>query len=221
MDINRIDKLDKILCAIVRFLRGSRRCPKWLIKRSIKKYGRLDSLARFWWQKYCDIEIGKYSYGYQSLSHDMLKSVGSFTSIAGGVRLVPNNHKMDYVTTSPILAYKEFGFISKDFIQEYDPGFVHSITIGNDVWIGENCIIFEHVNIGDGAVIAAGSIVRKDVPPYAIIGGVDRLIKYRFSQSVIEKLLVINWWNWEETKIKENIDLMYNIDQFVDKHYIR
>ena len=53
------------------------------------------------------------------------------------------------------------------------------------------------------------------------LGGVDRLIKYRFSQSVIEKLLVINWWNWEDEKIKENSDSMYNIEQFINNHYKR
>lgn len=165
-----IDDIDKILCVLTRFLRGSRSCPRWLIKRSLRKYGRLDSIGRFWWKKYRDVEIGRYTYGYHNLNHELLNSVGSFTSIAGGIKLVPNNHKSEYVTTSPILSHKEFSFISKDHIYDYDPDFLHSVKIGNDVWIGENCIIFAHVSIGDGAIIAAGSIVRKDVPPYAIIG---------------------------------------------------
>ena len=172
MCINKeIDYTDKLLCFLTRFLRGSKSCPKWLIRRSIKKYGHLDSIGRFWWKKYCNVQIGRYSYGYNQLSHDLLGSVGSFTSIANGIKLVPNNHRSEYVTTSPILSHKEFSFILKDHIFDYDPDFFHSIRIGNDVWIGENSVIFAHVNIGDGAIIAAGSIVRKDVPPYAIIRG--------------------------------------------------
>lgn len=94
-----------------------------------------------------------------------------------------------------------------------------NIVVGNDVWIGANCIIFEGVTIGDGAVIAAGSIVRKDVPPYAVVGGVGKIIKYRFSHETIEKLLEIQWWNWEDSKIKENIKLLQDAEKFVERFY--
>ena len=92
-----------------------------------------------------------------------------------------------------------------------------NITASNDVWIGANCTFFNNVKIGDGAVIAFGSIVRKDVPPYAVIGGVDRLLKYRFPADTIEKLLKIKWWNWDDDKIKENIVLMQDAEKFVKK----
>lgn len=87
------------------------------------------------------------------------------------------------------------------------------------IWIAANCIIFQGVTIGDGAVIGAGSIIRRDVPPYAVVVGVDRIIKYRFSQEIINKLLKIQWWNWSDDKIRENIKFMYDIEKFVNKFY--
>lgn len=102
---------------------------------------------------------------------------------------------------------------------EYCPLEKREVIIGNDVWIGANCIIFEGVTIGDGAVIGAGSIIRRNVPPYAVVVNVDRIVKYRFSQEIIDKLLKIQWWNWSDDKIRENIQLMYDVEAFVDKFY--
>lgn len=87
------------------------------------------------------------------------------------------------------------------------------------IWIGANCIIFQGVTISDGAVIGAGSMIRRDVPPYAVVVGVDRIIKYRFSQEIIDKLLKIQWWNWSDDKIRENIKFMYDIEKFVNEFY--
>lgn len=81
------------------------------------------------------------------------------------------------------------------------------IEIGNDVWIGQKSIILSNVKIGDGAVIAAGSVVTKDVNAYEIVGGVpSRHIKYRFRPDIIEQLLSIKWWNWSPDRIKRNKD---------------
>ena len=98
------------------------------------------------------------------------------------------------------------------------------INIGNDVWIGRNCIL-KSVNpekplvIGDGAVIASDSVVVKNVPPYAIVGGNPaRLIKYRFPEDIIEKLLRIKWWNWDIDKIYENFKYFNRVEEFVAMH---
>lgn len=214
-----IKQCDRLLVKFIRLIKGSNKCPKIIYDKSKKVYGWKDSLARYWWMKYNNIAIGKYTYGYNLLSTNLLKKVGAFTSIGPNVILVPNTHKIDYSTTSPILSHKMFGFVNRDVVYDYSPDFYNSIVIGNDVWIGANSIIFNNVTIGDGAVIAAGSIVRKDVPPYAIVGGVDRILKYRFSQEVIEKMLKIKWWEWSDEKIKENIDLLYDPKKFVDKFY--
>jgi serine acetyltransferase len=96
------------------------------------------------------------------------------------------------------------------------------IVIENDVWIGAKSTIMSGVKISNGAVVGAGSLVSKDVPPYAIVvGNPAKIIKYRFSEEQIQKLLTISWWKWDEQKIKDNAMLMWsnNIDQFINTHF--
>src|SRR5690606_29947135 len=91
-----------------------------------------------------------------------------------------------------------------------------SVKIGNDVWIGEDAIIMGGVKIGDGAIIAARAVVTKDVPPYSIYGGVPaKLIKYRFDNYIIKKLLAIKWWDLEESWIRENYYLFHDAEKFI------
>lgn len=216
--VNRISLLEKILCKFIRIIKGSKSPSSWILRRSLKKYGFRHDLARYYFYKYRGTEIGRYTYGFEYLISDNIESIGAFSSIASGISIVPNDHRIDWVTTSPIVSLKEFSFRKTDIIDEYCNFEDRKITIGNDVWIGANCIIFEGVNIGDGAVIAAGSIVRKDVPPYAVVIGVDKILKYRFSPVVIEKLLKIKWWDWDDSKIAANIDLMQDVEAFVKRH---
>jgi len=83
------------------------------------------------------------------------------------------------------------------------------VTIGNDVWIGLNAIIMSGVTVGDGAVIAAGAVVTKDVASYEIVGGVPaKHIVWRFDESKRNMLLGQCWWDWDSEKIKNNIDLL-------------
>ena len=196
---------DKIYCFVLRKIRGTKKLPKCVLKKSYKKYGRLDRLGRYFFDKYTGIPVGRYTYGYQYLSNDNVKSIGAFCSIAEGQLIVPNDHRLDWITTSPIASLKEFSFVGRDYVNDYMSEEDRKIIIGNDVWIGARCIIFEGVTIGDGAVIAAGSIIRKDVPPYAVVGGVDKILRYRFDKETIEKLLKIKWWNWDDKDIREKI----------------
>ncbi len=215
----KITTIEKLLCSIFRFCKGSTKCPAFIVKRSALKYGRKDTLRRYWYKKYKNISIGKYTYGFQYVEHIRLKKIGAFCSIADKQKIVPNDHRMDWVTTSPILGFKDFGFINENLTMKNITPANREVVIGNDVWIGANCIIFEGVKIGDGAVIAAGSIIRRDVPPYALVASVDKIIKYRFSKEIIDKLLKIQWWNWTDEKIKENLNLLYNPEEFVNKFY--
>ena len=214
-----ITQMEGICCYIIRKLRCTNRCPEFLVRFSRKKYGRQDNLHRYWYQRFLDIKIGRYTYGFEYLRSEYLKSIGSFCSVASGQCVVPNDHRMDFVTTSPIVQVETFGFVTKKIYITSMYEDKKKVVIGNDVWIGANCIIFEGVTVGDGAVIAAGSIIRKNVPPYAVVGGVDRIIKYRFSSATIAKLLKIQWWNWEDDKIKENIHLLQDVDKFVERFY--
>lgn len=198
---------EALLCKIVRFIRGTSTCPSYIYKKSHKTYGWSDNLARYWWEKYNNVEVGRYTYGYSNLGTLFVKKIGAFCSIAPHSITVPNGHNMKWITSSSIAFLKEYSFCNEDHLNEFCPNVEHSIEIGNDVWIGAGCIIFNDVKIGDGAVIAAGSIIRKNVPPYAVVGGVDNVIKYRFSEENISKLLKIKWWNWDNDKIKENIDI--------------
>lgn len=218
-EITNISLFEKMLCFILRIIRGTSTCPEYIYKKSKKKYGYQDNLAKFWHYKYRDRTVGRYTYGYRFVDDAVIKRIGAFCSIAPGTVIVPNDHRLDWVTTSPVLSVKDFGFTDRNLNLEYCPIEKREVVIGNDVWIGTNCIIFEGVKIGDGAVIAAGSIIRHDVPPYAIVVSVDKIIKYRFSQEIINKLLKIQWWNWPDEKIKENLNLFYDPEEFVNKFY--
>ncbi len=120
------------------------------------------------------------------------------------------NHNYNVVSTFPF----------KHRINIDDPRdlFLDNVVIGNDVWIGANAIILPGVNIGDGAVIGAGTVVTKDVPPYAIVGGNPaRVIKYRFDENTINTLLKIKWWDFPYQTIIDNIDQFYSVDKFIDR----
>jgi virginiamycin A acetyltransferase len=86
-------------------------------------------------------------------------------------------------------------------------------VIGNDVWIGYEVVVMAGVKVGDGAIIAAKSVVTKDVPPYAIVGGNPaQIIRQRFSDGEIATLLEIAWWNWDIEKISRHLDQIVNAD---------
>lgn len=163
-----------------------------------------------------NLSLGDYSYisGPGNLVEEA--KIGKFCSIARQVIIGVKGHNYDWVTTSPIITSSEFGFIEHDVLEPQK----EMPIIGNDVWIGMNSIIMRGVTIGDGAVIAAGSVVTSNVLPYSIVGGVPaKHIRFRFSEDEIQKLLAIKWWDWEEKKIKDNSHLFYKIDDFVSKHY--
>lgn len=95
------------------------------------------------------------------------------------------------------------------------------IKIGNDVWVGRRALILPGVTIGDGAVVAAHATVVKNVPPYAIVGGTPaEIIRYRFPNEIIAKMLAIAWWNWDDEKIRQEADALTGpIDDFVGYHF--
>lgn len=183
---------------------------------------------------YKGVPIGRMTYGYKELLADypMASSIGRYCSINGTARIW-NNHPLEYITTSPILDYRAFCSYKeyvkrREFCEKYGKNFNNHpfedsplrdnkpVEIGNDVWIGASVILLPGVKISDGAVLAAGAVVTKDVEPYAIVGGVPaKLIKKRFPDDVIEKMLRIAWWNWEPKKIEENIELFYQPEKFI------
>ncbi|MFP3846992.1 CatB-related O-acetyltransferase, partial [Priestia filamentosa] len=131
--------------------------------------------------------------------------IGSFTSIAWGVTIGAAEHDFSRLTSHTFL-YNPYDELNNETI--YYDRFKEKCEIGNDVWIGANSTILRGVSIGDGAVIGANSVVTKDVPPYAIvIGNPAKVVKFRFEKHIIEKLLKLKWWNFEDEFIRKNCDL--------------
>ncbi|MGJ1385067.1 CatB-related O-acetyltransferase [Sphingobacterium spiritivorum] len=140
--------------------------------------------------------------------------IGKFCSIAKGVSIGPGIHYIDGVTTHPSLYIKDTPLL-KVFSDRNLYESSKRTIIGNDVWIGERAIILDGVSIGDGAIIAAGSVVTKSVEPYQIVGGVPaKLIRYRYSEQIIDLLLRDKWWNKSSDWIAENWESFYSIDAY-------
>lgn len=149
-------------------------------------------------------------------------NVGNFTSIGPDVKVITGTHpyKAPFATTSPVF-YSLLGQAGKSFVQE--PKFNEFLTIptlesahsliGNDCWLGDRSLIIGGVTIGDGAIVMAGAVVTKDIPPYAIVGGVPaKIIKYRYDKSTIEYLLRIKWWSKDISWLKENTRALVDIE---------
>jgi acetyltransferase-like isoleucine patch superfamily enzyme len=128
--------------------------------------------------------------------------VGRYCSISWACTIMAGDHPIHHVSTHPFtyrdyyekLIRNKFGDAVKPVSFNQDRG---ATVIGNDVWIGQNTILRNGITIGDGAVIAAGAVVTKDVPPYAIMGGNPaKVIRYRFDEQLREKLLASRWWQY-------------------------
>ena len=152
-------------------------------------------------------------------------SIGRFCSIAANVKTVNGFHPSNrFVSTHPAffstVKQAKFTFVEEKLFQElkYADEQCHAVTIGNDVWIGENAVIFGGVHIGDGAIIAACAVVTKDVQPYAIVGGVPaKLIRMRFNEETVDKLLAFKWWDKPLQWIEENSSYFRDIEDFIGK----
>ena len=145
--------------------------------------------------------LGAYSY----IGNDckvFSTNIGKFCSIADGCFLGGAQHPIDYVSTSPVF-HKGRNIMGVNFAMHNDPA-TEKIQIGNDVWIGASCLVKSGITIGDGAVVAMGSVVTHDVPAYAIVAGNPaRLIRYRFDNTTINMLVQLKWWEWDIEKIKK------------------
>lgn len=172
--------------------------------------------------KRANVEIGDYTYysdntksperfyeniehHYEFLGDELI--IGKFCAIAEGVKFIMNgaNHRMEGITTYPFNIFGSGWEKVTPTIEELP--FKGDTVVGNDVWIGQHVTIMPGVTIGDGAIIAASSTVVKNVEPYAIYGGNPaKLIKKRFNDEKIASLLKLQWWNWDEEKIFDNLE---------------
>lgn len=132
--------------------------------------------------------------------------IGKFCSIAAGCRIGMASHTSSYISTSPIFTEKINGTGTSWIDENIVNPIASHVQIGSDVWFGMNVLVPSSVTIGTGAIVACGAVVTKDVPPYAIVAGVPaKVIRYRFKDDVICKLLALKWWEKDEAWIKKNI----------------
>lgn len=133
--------------------------------------------------------------------------IGKFCSIACGAKFLMNggNHTLSSLSTYPFPLFKEEWEHDMKPAESWDNR--GDIVIGNDVWIGYEALVLAGVTIGDGAIVGARAVVTKDVPPYAIVGGLPaRVIRQRFSAGTVAVLQALRWWDWPIEKIKRNLD---------------
>lgn len=164
-----------------------------------------------------NVSIGRATYISPNTTIESNVVIGRYCSLAPWIYIAPGEHYTNFATTHPVLFDKRWRSILKitedqDYISEIGKANAKTI-IGNDVWIGLRAIIMRGVTIGDGAVIAAGAVVTKDVPPFAIVGGVPaKVIKYRFEKDKIERLSKSRWWD-KDLDIKK----LYSMSEVVDE----
>lgn len=171
-------------------------------------------------KRYAAYEIGEGTYGRPNITFydaGATLKIGSYSSIGPGVTiLLGGEHHLDWVTTYP------FSLLLDD--ARSLPGYPHTkgdVVIGSDVWIGHEALVLSGVTIGDGAVIAARSVVTKDVEPYSIVAGnPSRHVRFRFPESTIQSLLKIAWWNWPPEQVKAARPFLQSgdVDGFIAKY---
>ena len=162
-----------------------------------------------------NVKIDSYSYINRNCTFENTE-IGKFCSIGPNVLCGLGSHPIDYLTTYPGMYSNNssgaFSFSKNHIVKEWNK----EVVIGNDVWIGANSLILGGIEIGNGAIVAAGSVVTKNVPPYAIVGGVPaKVIKFRFHENSIKVLLQSEWWNFDFETIKYLSTISNNEEKFI------
>ena len=165
--------------------------------------------------------FGAFSYFCAGAYMRGVNEVGRYTSISTNVQMGLPQHATSLLTTSGILMNTSQNYWCAEFLDSYifskwgehvgkyfreteGQKRKNGIFIGNDVWIGANAVIQSGVNVGDGAIIGTNAVDTRDVPPYAIVGGIPaRIIRMRFSEKICEKLLKIKWWRFAPIILNE------------------
>ena len=200
---------------------------KAIVRRNIAfssrvEYSHISSKAKVW--GHCKVfhsSLGDYSYvgKHSSLVY---AEVGKFCSIASGTLIGMGTHTLNQLSTSSVFTESKNGtgqkWVARTKVEPF-----RKVKVGNDVWIGTRAMVMGGVTIGDGVVVGAGAVVTKDIPPYAIVGGVPaRIIRYRLPERIVDEVLKHEWWNLPDEWLKENIQLFQkDIDADMAQEYKR
>lgn len=166
-----------------------------------------------------DSSIGDYSY-IAGNGQVIYSTIGKFCSIANQTVINPGNHPQWRVTQHHMTyRRKHYGLDTVDDVEFFQWRKDHACTIGHDVWIGHAAIILPGVKIGTGAIIGSAAVVTKDVPDYGIAVGVGaKVIKKRFSEDIIKKLMYSEWWNWERETLEARYNDLFDLNLFIEKY---
>lgn len=170
---------------------------------ALTRYQLAADIERWGWS------IGPYTYGHPRILEPEMAglSIGNFCSIGSDVTIILGNHRMDLATTYPFGVLGEFWDSAPHGYEDHEGR--GDVVIGHDVWFGIGSKILPGTHIGSGAVIGAGAVVRGTVPPYAIMAGNPaRLVRRRFDDATIARLLDLAWWDWPEERIRTAIPLL-------------
>ena len=156
--------------------------------------------VNFWGRVDCLPSIGSFSYSSSNFPYGV--NIGRYSSLASNIKIMGAHHFPDWISTSPIFYHSDYHDLNPDSISHKNRS-SRRVNIGNDVWIGADVVLKPDITIGDGAIIASNSVVTKDVPPYMIVGGVPaKILRPRFDEKLIDKLLKVRWWRFHKDQLK-------------------
>lgn len=159
------------------------------------------------------VQMGRYSYMGKNNSVANT-TIGAFCSIASYCAIGGGAHPLSLVSTSPVF-YGGKNIFGQNFGTN-EAKVNKPVTIGNDVWIGEGVFINDGINVGNGAIIGAHSVITHDIPAYAVVAGAPaKILRYRFSEEEIQKLLELKWWDWTEEKLQKYGNQFVSVDKLL------
>jgi phosphonate metabolism protein (transferase hexapeptide repeat family) len=169
------------------------------------------------------LEVSMSDYSYVVNDSDVAYcSIGKFCSIAAMTRINPGNHPMQRARQAHFTERARAYFPGEEDEHEFFAWRrAHHVSIGNDVWIGHGAIVLAGRSIGDGAVIAGGAVVTKDVPPYTIVGGNPaRPIRQRFPDGIATRMRALAWWNWPHEQLHAALTDFRKLsaEEFLDRY---
>jgi acetyltransferase-like isoleucine patch superfamily enzyme len=179
-----------------------------------------DDATREVMRRFYGVDVGRYTYGAFKIDLSIARGtrVGSFCSLAQGVRLGGSNHPVEEVSTHPFHYMRNRGLIDHDdraLIERMNP----PVVVEDDVWVGVDAIVLPGVTVGRGAVVGAGSVVTRDVDPYTIVAGAPaRVLRKRFGDDQIRRLLAIDWPSWDDETLRARAHEFRDVQAFIDRY---